>query len=188
MKTTQNAAQQGANIIEKQHNAVLTEVFTSKSAYDKHESECAEYAPQFENLIEMLKQKAVAFVRGKFGSFGPHLQYIRLDMVAAKDWVNSISDNSVYIDFQINMQDKTIEASRCGHIWLTDEDRKKSYLCMCSVKQAHTAQGGKWMRKSKYKTLEDAAAKMVKFYNDIYMNIDAATGGYPFKQMQINIY
>lgn len=65
---------------------------------------------------------------------------------------------------------------------------KKSYLAMCSMKRAHQAIGGKWFRRTKYKSAADLAKKMVTFYDSVKNTMEEVTDGYPYKQMKINIY
>lgn len=173
--------------IEVKHNSVLTEVFRSETAYNKHNAEVTEYSEAYNRLTaELVKQCEI--VRGKFGTFCPELQYVHLDMLECKDWPHGIAMNSVYIEFKIDFKLKQIEVGNFGHIELTDADKKKSYLCMCSVKAANAAAGGKWWRKCKYKSIEEAAQKMAKFYKQVCANIQQVTGGYPYKQMKVNIY
>lgn len=124
----------------------------------------------------------------EFEPFCPELQYIRMDMLKKEDWPNHIADNSIYIMYEIDMRAKTVEVSRCGHIYLSDEDSKKLYFAMCSMKQAHKAIGGKWFRHTKYKSAADLAKKMVSFYNTVKQTMEEVTAGYPYKQMTINIY
>lgn len=50
------------------------------------------------------------------------------------------------ISFKIDMKGHKFEVSDCGHIWLSEADQKASYLCMCSMRKAVEAMGGKWMR------------------------------------------
>ena len=65
---------------------------------------------------------------------------------------------------------------------------KKSYLAMCSMKKAHQEIGGKWFRRTKYKSAADLAKKMVTFYDSVKNTMEEVTDGYPYKQMKINIY
>ena len=111
-----------------------------------------------------------------------------MDMLKKEDWPNHIADNSIYIMYEIDMRAKTVEVSRNGHIYLSNEDSKKTYFAMCSMKKAHQAIGGKWFRRTKYKSAADLAKKMVAFYNSVKQTMEEVTNGYPYKQMKINIY
>ena len=172
---------------EKQHNSILTEVFNSKEDFCQHESKCEIYKAQFEDIVSALNDAGYV-ATDKFDTFCPHIQYIRMDMLKKEDWPNNIADNSIYIMYEIDMRAKTVEVSKCGSIWLSDEDSDKSYLAMCSMKHAHQAVGGKWFRRAKYKSAADLAKKMITFYNSVKQTMEEVTDGYPYKQMKINIY
>lgn len=171
----------------KQHNPCLVEVFNSAEDFCQHESKCEMYKSQFDDIVSVLNDAGYT-TTDKFGTFCPELQYIRMDMLKKEDWPNHIADNSIFIEYKINMDEKTVEIFRYGHIYLSDEDSKKSYLAMCSMKQAHQAIGGKWFRRTKYKSAADLAKKMVAFYNSVKQTMGEVTNGYPYKQMKINIY
>lgn len=172
---------------EKQHSPSLIEVFNSAEDFCQHESECEIYKAQFDDIVSALND-AGYIATDKFETFCPHIQYIRMDMLKEEDWPNNISGNSIYIMYKIDMRAKTVEVSMCGHIYLSDEDSKKTYLAMCSMKQAHQAIGGKWFRRTTYKSAADLAKKMVTFYNSVKHTMEEVTDGYPYKQMKINIY
>lgn len=176
--------------ITKQHNSVLSESFGSINAYEAHEKECAKFKNEFESVMSDLSQITPngCNIRGNFSSFCPHLQYVVFDALKKEDWPHSIAENSIYLRFSINFKVKTFEVDQCGHIWLSDADKSKSHLCMCSIKSAVKAVGGKWMRKNRFHDAKDIASKMAKFYNEVMANVTKATGGYPYKQMLVNIY
>ena len=163
------------------------EVFNSKEELNKHENECEIYKAQFDEIISALND-AGYIATDKFDTFCPHIQYVRMDMLKKEDWPNRIAENSIFIMYYIDMRAKTVEVSKCGSIWLSKEDSKKSYLVMCSMKQAHQAIGGKWFRRTKYKSATDLAKKMVAFYDSVKQTMEEVTDGYPYKQMKINIY
>lgn len=177
------------NEIIKQHDAIITEVFESQQDFNAHEIECAKYKPVFDDLLEKLRMrvKHADSVRGKFGSFCPYLQYIRIDFVSPKDWANNISDNSNFIDFEFNLKDKSFEIIRYGHIWMTDHDMKKTFCAMWSMKDVHKAIGKKWMRKSKYSDNDKVVKKISTFIDDMFDTLNRTTTGYPYHQMAINI-
>ena len=172
---------------EKQHNSILVEQFNSAEDFCQHESKCEIYKAQFEDIVSALNDAGYTTTDG-FETFCPELQYIRMDMLKKEDWPNHIADNSIYIMYEIDMRAKTVEVSRYGHIYLSDEDSDKSHLAMCSMKHAHQAVGGKWFRRTKYKSAADLAKKMITFYNSVKQTMEEVTDGYPYKQMKINIY
>lgn len=167
------------NEIIKHHDTIITEVFESQQDFNAHEIECAKYKPVFDELLTKLRMrvKHADSVRGKFGSFCPYLQYIRIDFVNPKDWENNISDNSNYIDFEFNLKDKSFEIIRYGHIWMTEHDMTKT----------HCAIGKKWMRKSKYSDNDKVVKKISTFIDDMFDTLNRTTTGYPYHQMAINI-
>lgn len=173
--------------IVKQHSICLSEVFPSEQALSAHEAECAKYRTEFD-LIKKAMWDHDALAVGGFGSFVPYQQWVRLDALSREDWPNGISGNSIFVDIKINMKEHKFEISRSGHIWLTEHDKKASYLCMCGMRNAVEAMGGKWMRKSKYKDATDLAKKVSAFWEQCMDCVNRATGGYPYKQMQVNIY
>lgn len=171
----------------KQHSSILVEQFNSAEDFCQHESECELYNAQFDDIISALND-AGYIATDKFDTFCPHIQYIRMDMLKKEDWPNHIACNSIYIMYKIDMRVKTVELSRCGNIYLSDKDSKKSCFAMCSMKQAHKAIGSKWFRRTKYKSAADLAKKMIAFYYSVKQTMETVTDGYPYKQMKINIY
>lgn len=127
-------------------------------------------------------------VRGRFTEFCPNIQFVRLDGLDETDWPHHISDNSIFVEFEIDVANDTVEIFRCGHIWLTPHDQKKTFLAMCSVKNAHIANGGKWMRKQSYKSPDDLAKKVQKFWLSVLSTLETVTDGYPYKRMTVDIY
>lgn len=75
--------------------------------------------------------------------------YIRLDFLLQQDHPNGISDNSIYIDFKYNLEDCSLENNSCGHLNLTDEDKKGKYkwLSLKGFTAPYYDKGGKKFRK-----------------------------------------
>ena len=145
------------------------------------------YQNQFAELKEKLRDNGIT-VRGTYCKFYPSTQFLTLDMLKKKDWPHLIQRNSIYLDFQIDLENNTVEVHGFGHIWLTKEDSKKKNLCMCSMKEAHQAIGGKWFRLTKFNSIDQAVEKMKSFYSSVHQTMEQVTEGYPYKQMIINIY
>ncbi len=175
---------------EKQHSIVLTEVFNSRSELDAHEAECSIYRAKFDEIKRILitERPDGCMFYGTFGSFCPYIQHITFDALKKEDWPHNISDNSIFLRFDIDFKGMTVKCERYGHIYLTSEDQKKSYLAMCSMKKIHEHMGERWMRKSKFKNARDLVAKMNRFYENVMVSVTKATGGYPYKQMIMNVY
>lgn len=53
--------------------------------------------------------------------------YIRLDFLLPQDHPNGISDNSIFIDFRYNLDECSLQYDTCGHLNLTDKDKKGKY-------------------------------------------------------------
>jgi hypothetical protein len=175
---------------EKKHSIVLTEVFNSREDLNNHERDCVHFKASYLAIVSALLNTDLngAFVRGNFDTFCPETQFVRLDALDETDWPHNISDNSIFVEFKINLREHSVEVFRCGHIYLTEHDQKASYLCMCSMKKAHIANGGKWMRKNRFSDASELARKIQKFWLSIAETLNKVTDGYPYKQMTRNIY
>ena len=75
--------------------------------------------------------------------------YIRLDFLLPQDHPNGISDNSIYIDFRYNLDECALEMDGCGHLNLTDEDKKGKYkyYALKGFTAPYYDKGGKKFRK-----------------------------------------
>lgn len=75
--------------------------------------------------------------------------YIRLDFLLPQDYPNGISDNSIYIDFRYNLDECSLENYGCGHLNLTDEDKKGKYkyYALKGFTAPYYDKGGKKFRK-----------------------------------------
>lgn len=175
---------------ERRHSVGLTQVFNNKAEMDAQLAGEEKYRALFVEAVGELLGTDLngAFVRGCFGTFCPEVQFVTIDALDKKDWPHNITENSVYVTFKIDFARGTFEAWQYGHIYLTEHDRKASYLCMCSMKQAHIANGGKWMRKSRFADASELARKIQKFWLSVSKTLDEVTDGYPYKQMTVDIY
>lgn len=117
--------------------------------------------------------------------FAPYLQYVRLDALDPKDYPHNINDNSIFLEFQIDLMSNKVELFQQGHIYLSPSDRegKYRYLAMKSMVMAHVDLGGKKFRKSKFKNMTDLANKIEKYYKDVMQSVKTYTNDcYPYKQ------
>lgn len=75
--------------------------------------------------------------------------YIRLDFLLPQDHPNGLSDNSIYIDFNYSLEDCALENNGCGHLNLTDEDKKGKYkyYALKGFTAPYYDKGGKKFRK-----------------------------------------
>lgn len=161
------------------------QIFSSQEALTNHENDIVRYRNQWQEIRTELLLNGLT-LGGRFGEFCPYIQHFTLWFTKKED-IPAISENGMYLQFNINMKEKSIEVSRTGGIELTPEDKNKSYLYGCGLKEVHTHLGKKWMRKSRYKTAKDCADKMTNFFNDCLKTLEQATEGYPYKRMKINI-
>ena len=95
--------------------------------------------------------------------------YIRLDFLLPQDHPHGISDNSIYIDFNYSLEDCALENNGCGHLNLTDEDKKGKYkyYALKGFTAPYYDKGGKKFRKVRLdkfdlKTFIDKTSEWVK--------------------------
>lgn len=121
----------------------------------------------------------------RLDGFCPYLLFVRFDALDPKDWDNGIADNSIYIDFKIDLYNKKVEVHSSGHIYLSPFDKatiQYKYLAMKSMQQVLADNGGKKFRKQSYKNMADLYTKMEKYYKEVMKEVMDYTGGYPYKQ------
>ena len=122
---------------------------------------------------------------GKIGGFCPYIIFVRLDALKREDWPNNIAENSIYIDFEIDLYNKKVSVFRSGSVWLSPYDKtlpQYKYLCMKSMQNVLVDNGGKKFRKQSYKDVKDLANKMQKYYKEVMTAVMDYTGGYPYKE------
>lgn len=149
------------------------------------------YDTSFQEITEALKDASqkCSYLRQLLMDKKPsflchHLQFVRFDALDEKDYPHGIALNSVFLTFEINHQDKRIELHSYGHVSLNEEDKKTEkyrYYCMKSVIDVIKDNGGKKFRKQKFKDAQDAAKKMVDYFQMVMNEVDKYTGGYPYK-------
>jgi len=121
----------------------------------------------------------------KVGGFCPYIIYVRMDALKKEDWPNSIADNSIYIDFEIDLFSKKVSVLSSGSVWLSPYDKttpKYKYLAMKSMQNVLVDNGGKKFRKQAYKDMKDLAKKMQQYYAQVMEAVNDYTDGYPYKQ------
>lgn len=156
----------------------------------------AEWNEEFGNLYEAISNihenattednplpRFAETVRGCFTTFCPYQQYITIDALEKKDYPHGIADNSLFFQVEIDLADKTFCINKCGHVWLTLAEQKRTNLAMASMKNIVQANGGKWLRTTKYKDAKDFAKKLAKAWESAMEIISEQTGGYPYKQL-----
>jgi len=121
----------------------------------------------------------------KICSFCPYIIYVRMDALKQEDWPNNIAENSIYIDFEIDLYDKKVSVFRSGSVWLSPYDKtlpQYKYLCMKSMQNVLVDNGGKKFRKQSYKDMKGLANKMQQYYAQVMEAVNDYTDGYPYKQ------
>ena len=121
----------------------------------------------------------------KIGGFCPYIIFVRLDALKREDWPNNIAENSIYIDFEIDLYNKKVSVFRSGSVWLSPYDKtlpQYKYLCMKSMQNVLVDNGGKKFRKQNYKDMKDLAKKMQQYYAQVMEAVNDYTDGYPYKQ------
>jgi len=94
----------------------------------------------------------------------------------------------MYLIFDIDFNDRIIELKDNGHIYLTKEDQHKSNLAMTGIKNLYKKEGKPYFRKTRYKSIDDCAKKILAFYNSTKELLNKYSEGYPYKDMKLNIY
>ena len=121
----------------------------------------------------------------KIDGFCPYIIFVRLDALKREDWPNNIAENSIYIDFEIDLYNKKVSVFRSGSVWLSPYDKtlpQYKYLCMKSMQNVLVDNGGKKFRKQSYKDMKGLANKMQQYYAQVMEAVNDYTDGYPYKQ------
>lgn len=122
---------------------------------------------------------------GKIGGLCPYIIFVRLDALKREDWPNNIAENSIYIDFEIDLYNKKVSVFRSGSVWLSPYDKTlPQYKCLCmkSMQNVLVDNGGKKFRKQGFKTIKELADKMQQYYAQVMEAVNDYTDGYPYKQ------
>jgi len=169
----------------------LNQYISEKLNIDKDVKDIPEeelYKQYFETLKDNFKKEginATGTFKKMFGDYNS--QWIRLSYLKPEDEPD-IAANGMYLIFDIDFKDRVIELNQNGHIYLTKEDQQKSNLAMTGIKNLYKKEGKPYFRKTKYKSIDDCAKKILSFYNSTKELLDKYSEGYPYKQMKLNIY
>ena len=169
----------------------LNQYISEKLNIDKDVKDIPEeelYKQYFETLKDKFKKEeinATGTFRKTFGDYDS--QWIRLSYLKPEDEPD-IPANGMYLIFDIDFKDRVIELKNNGHIYLTKEDQHKSNLAMTGIKNLYKKEGKPYFRKTRYKSIDDCAKKILSFYNSTKELLDKYTEGYPYKDMKLNIY
>ena len=134
------------------------------------------------NNAKALKQ----IIRKDAYYISPETQFIRLDALEEKDYPSGIDRNSIYVCFRIDMDEKSVQIHSAGSVWISEADKERyegdRYMAMHPMLAITKRNGGKVMRKQRYKDSTDLAKKVIKAYNDIMAQVlDYTNYIYPYK-------
>lgn len=125
-------------------------------------------------------------VRYSCTNYYPNVCFIVVDALAPQDYPHGISDNSVFLMFRIDFEEKNFECVRSGHIYLSEKDKRENpklrYLAMNGMVEIATRAGVKKMRRSQHKDNATSAHKMATYFNEVMKAVVDYTDGYPYKQ------
>lgn len=141
-------------------------------------------AKEIKKITDGNKYVKQVIVDEKSSGFCPYMQFVRLDALNKEDWPHNIDMNSVYICFCINHKENKVEIHSFGHVYLNEADKqseKYKYYAMKSIQQVYVDEGGKKFRKSKFKTEKDLCKKMLDYFDNVMVEVEKYTGGYPYK-------
>ena len=149
------------------------------------------YRNDFNTLADILLKANIPHFDHLLGNYSkglcPELQFIGIEALSHDKIPHNIPQNGCYIYFKIDMQQKSVEVHSSGHIELTKEDMKASYLCMTGLKNLAKFYNVKWFRKQKYKDINDLAKRIINFYTIIMDMVSTHTEG-DYKVGKCNIY
>lgn len=144
----------------------------------------AKVAKEIKRIADGNKYVKQIIVDKKPSGFCPYMQFVRLDALNKEDWPHNIDMNSVYICFCVNHLEHKVEVHTNGHVYLNEADKqseKYKYYAMKSIQQVYVDEGGKKFRKSKFKTEKDLCKKMLDYFDNVMVEVEKYTGGYPYK-------
>ena len=143
----------------------------------------------FLSIIENLKARNIQYCKRIIarynGRWVPEKQYIWLDALNEEDIPHRIAENSVYIIFSVDLKAQTIEVYRTGSVYLSESDKQTDrykFYVMKSMTNVLKDNGGKAFRKQKYKDVNQLCDKIEKYFVSIMKEVEAYTGGYPYKK------
>lgn len=171
--------------IVKRHNSILSEVFTSQERFNAHEEECAKYKKEWLEITAELLANDVPISEFGFQTFCPYLQFFTLDALKPEQWRHGLKENSTYVQFKVNMKERSIEVSHTGVLEFTEEDKDKTYLYGTTLNRLYKTIGRKWWRRCSWKTEEQLAQKVGAFWNGVLETLNEYTSD--GKTMKVSI-
>lgn len=152
------------------------------------EEQVAMNSKQLEEICGLIQKECplAKQVRYSCTNYYPNVCFIVVDALAPQDYPHGISENSVFLMFRIDFEEKNFEYKRSGHIYLSEKDKRENpklrYLAMNSMVKIATRAGVKKMRRSQHKDNATSAHKMATYFNEVMEKVVEYTGSYPYKQ------
>lgn len=152
------------------------------------EEQVAMNSKQLEEICGLIQKECplAKQVRYSCTNYYPNVCFIVVDALAPQDYPHGISENSVFLMFRIDFEEKNFEYKRSGHIYLSEKDKRENpklrYLAMNSMVEIATRAGVKKMRRSQHKDNATSAHKMATYFNEVMEKVVEYTGSYPYKQ------
>ncbi|MGL5691068.1 MAG: hypothetical protein ACRDD8_09630 [Bacteroidales bacterium] len=104
-----------------------------------------------------------------------------IEALEAKDYPNQLSDNGMFIRFEINYDNGVggISFDRSGHVWLSEADKQTPEYKHYAMRTLSSLVSKKF-RKSKFKNDKELVKKVSEYANAVYDELLKYTGGYPY--------
>ena len=145
-----------------------------------------QFRTDFNALGDMMVNNMPERANHVIGNFSvglcPNRQFIGWEALKKEDLPHGIKENGIHILFEIDFEKKSVEVFQSGHIWLSKEEQKATYLAMTGMKNLAKARGLRWFRKQKFKDINDLYKRLRQFYDNMMGVVNDYTGGYPYKQ------
>ena len=141
-----------------------------------NESE-SEYKETANEIKMLLKSKTSARgVSVYCGGLAPYLVFVRLDALDEKDWPHGISDNSLFLEFIVDLSVNSVEFHRGGCIPYNKDDPQAGMYYGMGTNQFMKRMGLKIFRKGRFKSIEELVGEMNSFYETFVIALEEYKG------------
>ena len=160
-----------------------------QEAYElgKNPDNIEKWRQEWNNALELIRANTQA--KGVYGGFSkglcPYLQFVRLDALNKEDWPHNINDNSIYIQFEVDLLARKVWIHQSGSVYLSPKDKatpQYKYYAMRGMLSIAEEKGAKKFRKQGFKDVADLQKKMENYFRGVIQAVAEYTGGYPYKQ------
>ena len=143
----------------------------------------SEYKETANEIKMLLKSKTSARgVSVYCGGLAPYLVFVRLDALDEKDWPHGISDNSLFVEFIVDLRVNSVEFHRGGCIPYNKDDPQAGIYYGMGTNEFMKRMGLKIFRKGRFKSIEELVGKMNSFYETFVMALEEYKGEYPYRE------